>query len=448
MMTPRERILGTFLGEKVDRAPYGVGIGFWPWGEAMERWKRESGIADLDIVKFFGYEPGFAFMPINMGAWPPFKPEVLKEDDETIITRDPRGIVCKNLKKSFSMPDFIDYPVHNRAEWEKYKEERLQPDVARTVPQARLRLEPLEQRPLGARDGPGGGGARGPAGRPREPADPGGHVPMGRVRHRTRHPGAEELLIAFYTDPAMVHDIMDTFTDLWVHLYEQVAPHLRIDHIHIWEDMSGKQGSLISPAMIEEFMMPNYRKIRDFARSHGVSMISVDSDGLVDELIPPMMQNGMNVMFPFEVQAGCDIEKYRRLYPTLGIWGGLNKHCAGRGPGGDRRRTGQGPAHAQARATSPAWTTWCPPTCPGTRSCTTTSDSKRFSAWRSTTTKLPPCSACRFRRRLDPGALVRRTLRRYCSGLLPRACSKTRCALGYKSTAHPGLVSPNISPEP
>jgi len=45
--------------------------------------------------------------------------------------------------------------------------------------------------------------------------------------------------------------------------YEQLAPHVQIDMIHIWEDMSGKQGSLISPAMIEAFMMlRNYRKLR------------------------------------------------------------------------------------------------------------------------------------------------------------------------------------------
>ena len=30
---------------------------------------------------------------------------------------------------------------------------------------------------------------------------------------------------------------------------------------------------------------------------------------------------------PFEVQAGCDIEEYRRLYPDLGIIGGLDKNA-------------------------------------------------------------------------------------------------------------------------
>ena len=330
-MTPRERILGTLLGQKVDRTPYGVGIGFGPWGETVDRWKRESGMPDLNIYEYFGYEPGFIGVPVNMGAWPPFAREVITEDENSVTTRDPRGMIYRNLKKSCSMPDFIDYPVHNRQEWDQYKAQRLRPDapgrflkpgnnwnlwndVAWQAGTAEEAVKPIA----------------GQAAREGLPVQV-GTFPWGVFGTARDMLGAEELLIAFYTDPEMVHDIMDTFTDLWVGLYEQVARYVRIDHIHIWEDMSGKQGSLISPAMIEDFMMPNYRKIRDFARRHNVPMISVDSDGLVDDLIPIMMANGMNVMFPFEVQAGCDIEKYRREYPTLGIWGGLNKYALVRG---------------------------------------------------------------------------------------------------------------------
>ena len=91
--------------------------------------------------------------------------------------------------------------------------------------------------------------------------------------------------------------------------------------------MAGRQGSLISPKMVREFMMPNYRKIKEFADSKGIPLISVDSDGNVAELVPIMMENGVNYIYPFEVQAGCDIEEYRRLYPRLGILGGLDKRA-------------------------------------------------------------------------------------------------------------------------
>jgi uroporphyrinogen decarboxylase len=79
--------------------------------------------------------------------------------------------------------------------------------------------------------------------------------------------------------------------------------------------------------MVRRFMMPNYRKIKDLADAKGVPLMSVDSDGDVSELVPIMMEHGVNYFWPFEVQAGCDIEAYRRLYPKLGIMGGLDKRA-------------------------------------------------------------------------------------------------------------------------
>jgi uroporphyrinogen decarboxylase len=95
--------------------------------------------------------------------------------------------------------------------------------------------------------------------------------------------------------------------------------------------MSGKQGSLISMKMVREFMMPCYDRIARFAKRHGVRVISVDTDGDCSELVPLMMEHGVNVLMPFEVQAGNDILEYHRQYPTLGIMGGLDKRALARG---------------------------------------------------------------------------------------------------------------------
>jgi len=143
--------------------------------------------------------------------------------------------------------------------------------------------------------------------------------------------GAEEVLYAFYDEPDMIRDMMATYTDLWLKLFERAAQKMRIDHIHIWEDMSGKHGSLISMEMVEEFMMPQYDRVTDFARRHKIPIVSVDSDGLVDELVPIMMKHGLNAFLPFEVQAGNSIEEYRELYPKLGIMGGLDKNELAKG---------------------------------------------------------------------------------------------------------------------
>ena len=99
--------------------------------------------------------------------------------------------------------------------------------------------------------------------------------------------GVEELCYLFYDDPELIHDMMDYLTDFWLKIYEKAAQDIQIDFIHIWEDMSGKTGSLISPAMVREFMLPNYKKIRAFADRHQIPVLAVDTDGICDHLIPP-----------------------------------------------------------------------------------------------------------------------------------------------------------------
>ncbi len=67
------------------------------------------------------------------------------------------------------------------------------------------------------------------------------------------------------------------------------------------------------------------------ARAHHVPIVSVDSDGLVDELVLTVMKHGVNAFLPFESQAGNDIVHYRRLYPRLGILGGPDKSALAKG---------------------------------------------------------------------------------------------------------------------
>jgi len=145
--------------------------------------------------------------------------------------------------------------------------------------------------------------------------------------------GDEECLLAFYTMPDLVHEIMDHLAGLYLTVFEKVVrAGVRVDVIHIWEDMCGRQGPLISPRHWEEFMGPGYRRIRRFARQNDIPLISVDTDGNPELIIPPMMEAGVNYLYPIEVAAGCDVNELRRRYPTLAMMGGIDKRALARGP--------------------------------------------------------------------------------------------------------------------
>jgi uroporphyrinogen decarboxylase len=73
-------------------------------------------------------------------------------------------------------------------------------------------------------------------------------------------------------------------------------------------------------------MLPRYRKVVDFGRSHGVHLFALDSDGYVHPLIPVWMDAGIDILYPFEVQANMDVLEVRKKYgPDLRMWGGIDK---------------------------------------------------------------------------------------------------------------------------
>ena len=305
VLTPGERVVRCLTGGEIDRVPFGVGLGWNPWGDALPNWRRVTGIADLEPATYFGYDRSFALPTVQSGIFPDFEKVILEKTAEFTTWRDERGITMKQDTAGGSMPDWIDHPVKSPADWEKLRD-RLQMNDARIQedwPKFRDRLKATGEAvqvgvfPLGV---------------------------FGTVRDLL---GNEQVLYAFYDYPEMVREMMNTLTDLWLGLHERVAAEVKIDHIHIWEDMSGRQGSLISPAMVEEFMMPCYDRIIAFAKTHGVRLVSVDTDGDCSQLVPIFMKHGINMIFPFEVQAGNDIREYRRQYPTLGIMFGLDKRA-------------------------------------------------------------------------------------------------------------------------
>lgn len=296
-MTCGERLIRCLTGDPVDRVPFGVGLGWQPWGGAL---------AGKDLATEFGYDRSFAYPGIEYGPFPAFEEVILEKTPEHTVLRDRRGIVMRQRHDYGSMPEWIEHPVKTPDDWQRFKCERLRMDAARISTdwdRFRKKLKATGE------------------------AVQVGAFPWGVFGTPRDLLGAEELLMAFYDHPDMIHDMMQHLTGLWLALWERVAAEVQIDHIHIWEDMSGRQGSLISPAMVEEFMMPCYDRIAAFARQHGVRVVSVDTDGDCRELVPVMMRHGINMFFPFEAQAGNDILEYRRQYPTLGIMFGLDKRC-------------------------------------------------------------------------------------------------------------------------
>jgi uroporphyrinogen decarboxylase len=101
---------------------------------------------------------------------------------------------------------------------------------------------------------------------------------------------------------------------------------LRIDFGVLGEDMAYKNGPLMSPRHIKEFMVPNYKVQTDLLKKHGIDLVFLDSDGDVRLIIPLWLEAGINGVFPLEVMAGNDAVELRKKYPgELRMVGNIDK---------------------------------------------------------------------------------------------------------------------------
>jgi len=308
-LTDRERFIKTLKFEEVDRSPYLVIFG--PWGTTVQRWQKEGLELNKSWADGFGFDKGWINFPVNLGFYPTFKPEILKETPDEFIHRDDKGIVKRDKKTGDSMPEFLEYPVKNWGDWEIIKKEKLNSDdPERFQPNWESTIEAYNKS---------------------DQAVWLGYFPCGIFGTPRDLLGAEELLVSFHTQPELVKDMMNYLTDFWIRIYEKVVSKVKIDSIHIWEDMSYKTGMLISPKMFREFMTPCYKKITDFAKANNVDSVNVDSDGDCTELTEVLVEAGVNILWPFERQAGNDLLEYRKKYPKLGIMCGFNKRAIAEG---------------------------------------------------------------------------------------------------------------------
>jgi hypothetical protein len=308
-----------------------------PDGEAVmaNRNVSASGLekaGDLNVQPVFGLDQYLTKFPVDYS--PGFPRQVLEQTPEYVVYRDSFGVTNRNDPGMRSLPMELDNPVKDRASWERYKEHYEEGTIAARLPAdwdliaARLRERDFPIR-LGGTYG-------GFLGFPRQI--------MGLTRY----------LLTLYDDPALIHDICDTFLRFLRTYYERIIRDVRVDCILIWEDMAGKQGSLISPAHFREFLAPRYRELVGFAREAGVG--GAHRQRQVRGGAHPLIVQTRVTDVPVRAGRRRRPAAHPRGLPGLSAPGRLRQAGAVRGrlPGGHRRGAGAHAAAARAGPLHPA----------------------------------------------------------------------------------------------
>lgn len=269
-------------------------------------WPTQGFGLDRDVRDYFEMDQTQQLVDLNLFFFPMFEPETIEEDDEKLKYLDIDGVVRLFLKKSATMASGWEWPVKDWKSWEKLKEERINfNNIRRRLPQnweEKVKKYKNRDYPLGI-----------------------GGYPLGFFGTLAHLIGYDKLFFMYYDDPKLVHDIINTFTNIWIAVFSEVLSEVDIDHMQIWEDISFGSGSMLSDAIMREFMLPYYKRLTDFLKGHGVDLIFVDTDGDCMKTIPFFIEAGATGMFPFEVHCGMDIVRVRMEFPNLAIMGGIPK---------------------------------------------------------------------------------------------------------------------------
>ena len=269
-------------------------------------WPTQSFPLDYDVRQYFGMDYPLRLVDVNQIFQPMFKVEVLEDNENQMLYTDIDGVTRRFLKAHATMPSGERYPIRDRATWQKLKDERINmqdlksrfpPHWDELAQEYRSRDYPLSL--MG--------------------------YPHGFFGILANLMGYENLFYMYHDDPGLIHDIVSTFTELWIALYEEVLGYTDVDCVHIWEDISYGQGPMISTAVVREFMLPYYKRFTQFLRGKGVKNIFVDTDGYCWDLIPLFIEGGATGMYPFETACGMDIVKVRKHFPQLQMMGGIPK---------------------------------------------------------------------------------------------------------------------------
>ncbi len=309
-MDYRERVIRTVQFEEVDALPFRHAYGLMPG--VLADWRAQGLPASVetekDIYEHFGFPTRPKPLPVNIGFDPPFEPRVIEETDEYRIAVDWMGRTTKVIWESSTLPVAIDNPVKDAATWEDYKR-RLQFTPERIG--ADLEQVAAENVAAGLANSIGALGAF--------------WFPRDLM-------GDESLCVAYYEQPELVRDILDTWFDLVEQCLSAVLDRVQLDTVHFGEDMAYKTSSMVSKPLFDEFVRPYYQRIHSLIQERRVPAFSVDSDGCLNELAGWFQQCGVNLIGPNEVQAGNDILAYReQLGRTMAYDGGLEKQTLTQG---------------------------------------------------------------------------------------------------------------------
>jgi uroporphyrinogen decarboxylase len=124
--------------------------------------------------------------------------------------------------------------------------------------------------------------------------------------------GMENLLLDYYDDPRLAHELAEMVIDYKIRLMRK-AIREGADAVVSGDDYANQHGTVMSPQHFRQFVLPYLKRSIDAAHDEGVPFIK-HTDGNIWAILDDLVQAGIDALDPIEPAAGMDIGEVKAKY--------------------------------------------------------------------------------------------------------------------------------------
>ena len=120
--------------------------------------------------------------------------------------------------------------------------------------------------------------------------------------------GMENLMQYFHTEPAFVREVLGRIMDFQLGIARHYL-RLGVEFVSLGDDLGTQQGPLLSPDIVAEFLLPQYRRLFRLYKEHEV-FVGFHCCGNLDAVLDMFLDLGVDVLNPIQVTAN-NLDKVR-----------------------------------------------------------------------------------------------------------------------------------------
>jgi uroporphyrinogen decarboxylase len=138
--------------------------------------------------------------------------------------------------------------------------------------------------------------------------------------------GYEQFLVDLASDPVLAETLLDKNLELAIQFWDAYLSEVG-EYVQVaaqGDDLGMQTGSIISPRMYRKYIKPRHTQLFNFIRSKTKAKIFLHSCGSVYNLIPDLIEAGVEILSPVQfTAANMDLARLKKDFgKDLTFWGG------------------------------------------------------------------------------------------------------------------------------